>query len=224
MTDAKHKEYRPGGPPDEPEQPCTPGRAATPDPGDAAHPCAEPPVAEPAVAEPKGGAGPVSDPGWSQLSHIEHSGQGHAARMVDVGPKAVTARSAVARARMRFPSGALASLLAEGGPKGPILDVARTAGILAAKRTAEWIPMCHSLGLDHVEIAFEELDGDRLEIIARTACTGRTGVEMEALTAASAAALTVYDMTKAVCRSTVIEELRLLEKRGGKSGLWQLAE
>lgn len=141
--------------------------------------------------------------------------------MVDVGAKQVSARSAVARARMRFPAGTLGGLLADGGPKGPIQEVARTAGILAAKRTAEWIPMCHPLGLEHVEIEFTDLGDDRLEILARTSCSGRTGVEMEALTAAAATALCVYDMTKAVCRGTVIEDIRLLEKRGGRSGLWR---
>ena len=154
------------------------------------------------------------------LSHVAAGPTGPAARMVDVGAKPATERSALARARLRFPPGALAPLLARGGPKGPIEEVARTAGILAAKRTSEWIPLCHALALDHVAIEFEDLGGDLLEIRCRAACTGRTGVEMEAMTGVAAAALTVYDMTKAVCRGTVVEALQLVEKRGGRSGRW----
>src|SRR6185503_18978605 len=110
--------------------------------------------------------------------------------------------------------GLLARVLAHGGPKGPIQEVARVAGIQAAKRTAEWIPMCHVLPLDVVEIAFEAA-GDVLEIRCRAACTGRTGVEMEALVGASAAALVVYDMTKALDPAISIEQIELLEKDGG---------
>jgi cyclic pyranopterin phosphate synthase len=140
--------------------------------------------------------------------------------MVDVGAKPATERSAVARARVKFPSGLLARVLAQGGPKGPIQEVARVAGIQAAKRTAEWIPMCHVLPLDVVEIQFEAV-GDALEIRCRAACTARTGVEMEALVGASAAALVVYDMTKALDHGILIERVELLEKHGGKSGDWR---
>jgi len=142
--------------------------------------------------------------------------------MVDVGAKASTEREAVAEAVLRFPAGILARVLAGGGPKGPVTEVARAAGILAAKRTAELIPMCHPLGLDHVELRFEPVEGDpdRLRITCRASCQGRTGVEMEAMTGASVAALTVYDMTKAAAKGIEVERLRLLRKTGGKSGVW----
>ena len=105
--------------------------------------------------------------------------------------------------------------------KGDVLGVARLAGIMAAKRTADLIPLCHPLALDSVSVALEPEGEDTVRIQATVACTGRTGVEMEALTAASVAALTVYDMCKAVDRGMVIGEVRLLEKQGGKSGLWR---
>jgi cyclic pyranopterin phosphate synthase len=140
--------------------------------------------------------------------------------MVDVSEKPSTERRAVARACVRFPSDLLDVVLARGGPKGPIEEVARVAGILAAKRTGELIPMCHPLGLDHVEIHFEG-KGERLEIRCRTACHGRTGIEMEALTGAAVAALTVIDMTKALDPSISIECVELLEKSGGSSGPWR---
>lgn len=140
--------------------------------------------------------------------------------MVDVSRKEISARSAIAEARVRFPEGLLGPVMARGGPKGPIEEVARVAGILAAKRTGDLIPMCHPLGLEHVQVDFEA-QGDVLVIRASCACSGRTGVEMEAMTAASLAALTVYDMTKALNKGICIERLALLEKRGGKSGLWQ---
>jgi cyclic pyranopterin phosphate synthase len=141
--------------------------------------------------------------------------------MVDVAEKPVRARSALARAQIRFPSGLLARVLAEGGPKGPLEEVARAAGLLAAKRTGELIPMCHPLGLDHVEIRFAEIGPDLLEVRCRAACRGRTGVEMEALVGAALAALTVYDMTKGLDHGIRIEALELLEKRGGRSGIWR---
>lgn len=144
--------------------------------------------------------------------------------MVDVGGKPSTARSALARARVRFPSGLLERVLAGRGPKGAVEEVARVAGILAAKRTGDLIPMCHPLGLDVVAIEFTRLEPGCLEIRCRTACVGRTGVEMEALTGAAVAALTVYDMTKALDPAIAIEAVELLEKRGGKRGLWRRAE
>jgi cyclic pyranopterin phosphate synthase len=153
-----------------------------------------------------------------QLSHV--SSDGSQARMVDVGAKAVSERAAIAHAQVRFPTGLLSRVLAGGGPKGPVTEVARVAGVLAAKRTAEWIPMCHVLPLDHVEIAFEAQD-DVLDVRCSVRCTARTGVEMEALVGASAAALTVYDMTKALDHSITIERIELLSKSGGKSGLWR---
>lgn len=143
--------------------------------------------------------------------------------MVDVGAKASTRRTALARARVRFPRGRLGPILEQGGPKGPITEVARVAGILGAKRTGELIPMCHPLGLEVVDIHFEvdAADPDLLEVRCLAACTGPTGVEMEAMTGASLAALTVYDMTKAVDKGIRIEEVCLLSKSGGKSGRWE---
>jgi len=140
--------------------------------------------------------------------------------MVDVGRKPVTDRSALARAGVRFPSGLIDGVLARGGLKGPVTEVARAAGLLAAKRTGELIPMCHPLGLDHVEIRFERAR-DVLEIRCRAATRGRTGVEMEALVGASVAALTVYDMVKALDPAISIERVELLEKSGGRSGPWR---
>jgi len=143
--------------------------------------------------------------------------------MVDVSHKATTARRALARARVCFPAGLLAGVLDGRGPKGPIEEVARVAGIQAAKRTAELIPMCHPLGLDHVEIHYTRPADDVLEIRCRTSCQGRTGVEMEALTGAALAALTVIDMTKALSKEIRLECVELLEKSGGKSGDWKSA-
>jgi len=141
--------------------------------------------------------------------------------MVDVGKKAATAREAVARARLVFPPGLRDRVWRGDGPKGPIGEVARVAGILAAKRTSELVPMCHGLSLEHVEVELEPLGRDRLEVRCRARTTGRTGVEMEAMVGASLAALTVYDMTKALSKGIAIESVELLEKRGGKSGHWK---
>ena len=145
--------------------------------------------------------------------------------MVDVGGKEETPRVAVAQASVQMSPGVLGDVLAGGGPKGPILEVARVAGIQAAKRTQDLIPMCHSLALDCVSVDFEATEEDgRLQIRCEASCRGATGVEMEALTGASVAALTVYDMVKAVDRGMRIEAVRLIEKRGGKSGLWRAEE
>ena len=152
------------------------------------------------------------------LSHLTEGEGGPESRMVDVGEKPATRRSATARALVRFPEGRLEAVLAGAGPKGPITEVARTAGILAAKRTGELIPMCHPLGLDLVEIRFERAGADALEVRCTAACQGRTGVEMEAMTGAAVAALTVYDMTKGLDQGIRIERVELLEKRGGRSG------
>lgn len=161
-----------------------------------------------------------SAPGERRLTHVVSGPGGPASRMVDVGAKPVTRRSALARARVRFPAGVLARLLAGDGPKGPVVEVARTAGVMAAKRTSEWIPLCHPLALDAVEIELEALGEDLLEVRCRAHCQGRTGVEMEALVGAGAAALTVYDMAKALDHGIAIEALELLEKHGGASGSW----
>jgi cyclic pyranopterin phosphate synthase len=162
------------------------------------------------------------------LSHLTTGSSGDAeACMVDVGDKSVTDRTALASALILFPDGVLASIEAEGGPKGSmsaLLEVARVAGIMAAKRTGDLIPMCHPLGLDHVEITFLREAPNELEVRCSAACRGKTGIEMEAMTGASLAALTVYDMTKALTKGIRIEAVRLLEKRGGKSGVWRAAD
>lgn len=157
----------------------------------------------------------------ARLSHVAAPDQGGEARMVDVGGKAHSRRRALARARVRFPQGVLARALAGEGPKGPIREVARVAGIQAAKRTSEWIPMCHALALDVVEIAITRDGADVLEVRCTVACSGPTGVEMEALVGAAAAALTVYDMTKALSKGIALERVELLEKDGGRSGAWR---
>lgn len=155
------------------------------------------------------------------LSHLERGSKGASSRMVDVSAKPVTERSALARAQVVFPKGMLARVLAAQGPKGPVEEVARAAGLLGAKRTGELIPMCHPLGLEHLAVDFERTGADRLEVRCRAACRGRTGVEMEALVGAAIAALTVYDMTKGLDHGIRIEALELLEKRGGRSGTWK---
>jgi cyclic pyranopterin phosphate synthase len=143
--------------------------------------------------------------------------------MVDVAGKEVTDRRAVAEAELRLSGATLERILAGTIEKGDVLAVARVAGIQAAKRTAELIPLCHHLALSSVSVAFgeEQREGERrLVITAEARATDRTGVEMEALTAAAVAALTVYDMCKAVERGMEIRHVRLLEKRGGRSGAW----
>jgi len=155
------------------------------------------------------------------LSHLDEHG---AARMVDVSAKPVTHREAIAEAAISMQSATLALIQQGGIPKGDVFAVARVAGIMAAKQTSTLIPMCHPLPITAVEIAIAP-DGDaRVRITATVRTTGQTGVEMEALTAASVAALTVYDMCKAVDRGMVVEHVRLLEKRGGKSGEWLAPE
>jgi cyclic pyranopterin monophosphate synthase len=163
-----------------------------------------------------------SDGEFEGLSHIEGGAGESRSRMVDVSAKPTTQREAVAEARVQFPAGFLAQVLAGKGPKGPIEEVARVAGILAAKRTGDLIPMCHPLGLDFVEVLFEPAPDhpDQLLIRCTARCTGQTGVEMEAMTGASVAALTVYDMTKAASKGIQIVGIRLLSKKGGKSGVW----
>lgn len=141
--------------------------------------------------------------------------------MVDVSKKSAERRSAMARALVRFPAGLRDLAWKGGGPKGPIAEVARCAGLLAAKRTAELIPLCHPLPLEHVELTIEPREGDLLEVRCRATTTGKTGVEMEALTGAALAALTIYDMTKALDKGIAIERLELCEKTGGKSGAWR---
>jgi cyclic pyranopterin phosphate synthase len=158
--------------------------------------------------------------GERRPTHLDDAG---APRMVDVGGKPVTARRAVARASVRMRPDVLADLLDAGGPKGDVLVTARLAGIGGAKRTADLIPLCHPLPLDRVDVTLEP---DRatgvVEITGEASATARTGVEMEALTAVTVAALTVYDMSKALQRDIVIERVELLEKSGGRSGDYRL--
>jgi len=151
----------------------------------------------------------------SELTHFDAEGK---PRMVDVGQKPVTARLARARARVRMQPETLAKIQQGEVAKGDVLGVARLAGIMASKRTHELIPLCHPLRLDSVEVDLTALEPDQVEVIATARAHDRTGVEMEALVAASAAALTVYDMCKAVDRWMSVEAVELIEKRGGKSG------
>ncbi len=153
------------------------------------------------------------------LSHLDAEGR---PRMVDVGAKAVTERTAVAEGTIRMTAEALAQIERNAGPKGDVLTTAELAGVMAAKRTAELIPLCHPLPLDHVVVEASPdpgLPGVRVRAAVRA--TARTGVEMEALTAAAVALLTIYDMVKAADRGMEIGEIRLLEKAGGKSGDWR---
>lgn len=152
-----------------------------------------------------------------RLTHLDEHG---AARMVDVGGKPATARSATATGCIRMSAEALAALADGSGPKGDALAAARIAGIMAAKKTAELIPLCHPLGLDAVTLDFA-VEPDAIRATATAWLTGRTGVEMEALSAVSVALLTLYDMGKALDKAMVIDGVRLLAKRGGKSGNWR---
>lgn len=138
--------------------------------------------------------------------------------MVDVGSKPITDRLARASGIISMRSETLAAIRERGVGKGDVLEVARLAGIMAAKRTGDLIPLCHPLGLDSVEIRFDLVDDNTVRIEASTRVAARTGVEMEALVAVSTAALTIYDMCKAIDRGMVISEIQLEEKRGGKSG------
>jgi cyclic pyranopterin phosphate synthase len=149
-----------------------------------------------------------------ELSHLDEQGR---ARMVDVGGKAVTERRAVARAVVRMSPATAEAIVERGTPKGDVLATARIAGIQAAKRTAELIPLCHPLALTHVDVEAEVSPSDgAVTIVATARTTAQTGVEMEAMTAASVAALTVYDMVKGLERGVVVEQVALLEKTGGK--------
>ncbi|MFN3450260.1 MAG: cyclic pyranopterin monophosphate synthase MoaC [Roseococcus sp.] len=156
----------------------------------------------------------------SGLTHFDAAGN---AAMVDVSPKAETARVARARARIVMKPETLALIQEGRAGKGDVLGVARIAGIMAAKRTHELIPLCHPLLISKVAVEFEIAPPDAIEIEASVSLTGRTGVEMEALTAASVAALTIYDMVKAVDRGMRIEALRVVHKAGGKSGTYSEA-
>ncbi len=152
----------------------------------------------------------------TRLTHLDEAGAAH---MVDVGGKAPTAREAVATGRIRMAPDALIALREGSGPKGDALATARIAGIMAAKRTGELIPLCHPLALDRVAVDFT-FEAESIRVTAMAALTGKTGVEMEALTAATVALLTLYDMAKAIDKRMILEDVRLLHKRGGKSGIW----
>lgn len=156
----------------------------------------------------------------TKLTHLDEQGK---ARMVDIGGKADSQRQAIAEGRIAMSPAALAAIRDGAVPKGDVLAAARIAGIMAAKKTAELIPLCHPLALDAVTVDFTIEDSGIL-VRSSASLTGRTGVEMEALTAASVALLTIYDMAKAVDKGMVISGLRLIEKRGGKSGHWKAAD
>jgi len=157
--------------------------------------------------------------GLTGLTHIGAQGE---ARMVDVADKAATDRVAIAEGRVRMAASTLAAILAGDAKKGDVIGAARIAGIMAAKKTAHLIPLCHPVALTKVAVDIapdETLPG--LAVRAEARCVGPTGVEMEALTAVSVACLTIYDMAKAIDRGMSIEAVRLIEKRGGKSGEWR---
>ena len=152
-------------------------------------------------------------------SHFDAEGR---ARMVDVGAKPETRREAIARGTVRLSEPAFRAVVEGSVDKGDVLGVARLAGIMAAKRTSEWIPLCHPLALDSVELSFvPDAEGPRIGIEATARVCARTGVEMEALVAVSAAALTIYDMCKSIDRGMEIESVHLARKSGGKSGTWE---
>lgn len=150
------------------------------------------------------------------LTHIDSDGT---ARMVDVGAKAETQRLAVASGRITMTATALEAIRAGNAPKGDVLGTARIAGIMAGKKTSDLIPMCHPLMLDAVNVDFT-FEDNAIRATATASLTGKTGVEMEAITATSMALLTIYDMAKALDKGMVVGEIRLIEKRGGKSGHW----
>lgn len=154
------------------------------------------------------------------LNHLDEYGAAH---MVDVGGKPATARRAVAAGRITMSKAALAAIRAGNAPKGDVLSAARIAGIMAAKRTGELIPLCHPLGLEAVTIDFA-YEPDAIRATATASLTGRTGVEMEAITAVSVALLTIYDMAKAIDKGMVLSDIRLIAKTGGKSGDWAAPE
>jgi cyclic pyranopterin phosphate synthase len=155
----------------------------------------------------------------TKLTHLNESGEAH---MVDVGAKPASARAALAEGRINMRPETFALIIEGGHKKGDVLAVARVAGIMAAKKTAELIPLCHPLALTRVEVELiPDAPSHAVHVRARTATVGPTGVEMEALTAVQVALLTIYDMCKAVDRGMTITDVRLLEKSGGRSGHWR---
>lgn len=156
----------------------------------------------------------------SKLTHLDEEGSAH---MVDVSAKATTARKAVASGRISMSAEAAAAIAQGLVKKGDVLAVARVAGIMAAKRTSDLIPLCHPIALSSISVDLD-LDGTGVSVTATAKTAGQTGVEMEALTAASVALLTVYDMAKALDKGMIISNVRLLAKSGGKSGDWTARE
>ncbi|MGA1791915.1 MAG: cyclic pyranopterin monophosphate synthase MoaC [bacterium] len=153
----------------------------------------------------------------SDLTHFDESGR---SRMVDVTEKAVTAREALARGSVEMQPDTLKKILDREMSKGDVLEVARLAGIMAAKRTSTLIPLCHPLPITSIEISFESLNDRMIQIEALVKTVDRTGIEMEALTAVCVAALTIYDMCKAIDRGMTIQKVELIRKSGGQSGLF----
>ena len=151
------------------------------------------------------------------MSNFTHFNEEGRAKMVDISDKSVTKRSATAQALLEVPENIYQAITEGTVKKGDVLAVSRVAGIMGGKKTSELIPLCHNIPIDKIEIDFTNNGKDELYITARAKCTYKTGIEMEALTAVSVAALTVYDMCKAVDRSMVIKEIKLIEKTGGKS-------
>jgi cyclic pyranopterin phosphate synthase len=155
----------------------------------------------------------------SKLTHFNQAGEAH---MVDIADKASTARQAIAAGRIVMQAETLDLIQQGKHKKGDVLGVARIAGIMATKRTADLVPMCHPLALTHVAVEFDvDADANAIECTVTAETTGQTGVEMEALTGVQVSLLTIYDMCKAVDRGMVISDVRLLEKSGGKSGHWK---
>ena len=162
----------------------------------------------------------------NELTHFSEAGR---ARMVDVSEKTCTTRVAIASGVLRMQPATLERIRAGRIAKGDVLTVADVGAVMAAKHTPDIIPMCHSIALSGVDVAFSEVDADDqgrvgIRVVTTTSCVGQTGVEMEALCAASVALLTIYDMCKAIDRGMVIEGVQLDEKRGGKSGVWKRGE
>lgn len=154
------------------------------------------------------------------FTHLNEAGEAH---MVDVGDKAVTKRTAVAEGLVAMPAELVERFFSGDLPKGDAAALVRVAGIMGAKKTADLVPLCHPIVIDSVEVALEPA-GHGVAITATVSCTGQTGVEMEAMTAVSAAALTIYDMVKGVERGVTIESVRLLVKEGGRTGIWERPE
>lgn len=153
-----------------------------------------------------------------ELTHLDEHG---AARMVDVGAKEVTQRIAIAQAVITMKPETLHMITDGTAPKGDVFACARIAGIMAAKKTSELIPMCHPIPIDSIKVDIEPISETQVRLVSTLRCTHKTGIEMEALTAASVAALTIYDMCKAVDRAMRIDDVLLLHKDGGKSGMYQ---